>query len=133
METVLSALVAGEHASERRRRAPGRHANVGSAGQAAASTMELRLVAAAETEVVGRLAALDDAPELEGQVLLALVDGQAVAALSLRDQRVVANPFVPTRDVVALLRLRAEHLLGPPRRRRLRRGSRLPAWPLPVR
>jgi hypothetical protein len=48
---------------------------------------------------------------------------QAVAALSLSDQRVVANPFVPTGDAVALLRLRAEHVLRARRRPRL--GERL--------
>jgi hypothetical protein len=82
--------------------------------------MELRLARADETDTVRRLAALEDAPELKGQVLLALADGAAVAALSLDDERIVANPFILTGDAVALLRLRAEHLLGPrPRGRRL--------------
>jgi len=133
METVLNALVAREHASELWHRAEGRRANASGFAEADGSTMELRLAGAAETQVVRRLAALDDAPELEGQVLLALIDGEAVAALSLRDQRVVANPFVLTRDVVALLRLRAEHLLGPDRRRRLRRVPRPPSSPSAVR
>ena len=60
------------------------------------------------------------APSLDGPVLLALMDGEAVAALALLDRRVVANPFLCTRDVVQLLRLRAEHIAGPgpgPRRR----------------
>jgi hypothetical protein len=126
METVLNAVVASEHANELRHRAEVRRANASGSAEADRSTMELRLAGAAETQVVRRLSALDDAPELEGQVLLALIEGEAVAALSLRDQRVVANPFVPTRDVVALLRLRAEHLLGPPRMSGVRRSAR--AW-----
>jgi hypothetical protein len=133
METLLNALVTQEHVSELRRRAEGRRGNVGRAPEPDTSTMELRLVGSAEGRAVRRLAALDDAPELEGQVLLALIDGEAVAALSLRDQRVVANPFVPTRDAVALLRLRAEHLLGSSRRRRLPRVLHLPARPSAVR
>jgi hypothetical protein len=61
---------------------------------------------------VSRLAQLDDAQLPVGPVMLALVDGEAVAALSLSDGRVVANPFVPTTQIVALLRLRAVQLSG---------------------
>jgi hypothetical protein len=71
------------------------------------------------------LAELDEAPELSGDTLLALIDGHAVAAMSLKDGRVVANPFVATREAVSLLKLRARHLVGrkvrqPPRRWRPR-------------
>ncbi len=78
-----------------------------------APTVALRLAGSDEAHMVRRLAALDDAPTLEGPVLLALVDGEPVAALSLVDRRVVANPFLFTRDLVDLLRLRAEHISGP--------------------
>jgi hypothetical protein len=88
-------------------------------------TVELRPAGAEEAGIVRDLAALDDAPALEGQVLLALIDGRAVAALSLDDGRVVANPFVPTAEVVAVLRMRAEQLSVAPRRRRLSRVARL--------
>ena len=81
----------------------------------------LRIAERDEAAAVRRLAALDDAPALEGPVLLALMDGEAVAAISLIDRRVVANPFLGTRDLVQLLRLRAEHIAGPdPRRSRSR-------------
>jgi hypothetical protein len=76
-------------------------------------TVALRLAGDDEAHMARRLAALDDAPALEGPVLLALVDGEPVAALSLLDRRVVANPFVHTRELVELLRLRAEHISGP--------------------
>jgi hypothetical protein len=85
----------------------------------------LRLAEAGDARVVARLADLDSAPELEGPVLLALLDGDAVAGMSLRDGRVVADPFVPASQAVALLRLRAEHLAGARVRRRLRRLPRL--------
>ncbi|HWF25873.1 MAG TPA: hypothetical protein VG275_10520 [Solirubrobacteraceae bacterium] len=88
-------------------------------------TVELRPAGAEEAGIVRDLAALDDAPALEGQVLLALIDGRAVAALSLDDGRVVANPFVPTVKVVAVLRMRAEQLSVVPRRGRLGRVARL--------
>ena len=42
--------------------------------------------------------------------MLAVVDGEAVAAMSLSDLRIVANPFVRTQHAVKLLRLRAAHL-----------------------
>jgi hypothetical protein len=94
-----------------------------------APTVAIRLAESDEAAVVRRLAALDDSPALEGPVLLGLMDGEAVAALSLLDRRVVANPFLYTRDVIQLLRLRADHIAGPapgPRRSRptlLRRAA----------
>jgi hypothetical protein len=84
-------------------------------------TLALRVADDGDVLAVRRLAALDDAPPLRGQVLLALVDGEAVAAASLSDGRVVANPFVPTAATVTLLSLRASQLSGPPARRRLPR------------
>jgi hypothetical protein len=62
---------------------------------------------------------------LKGRVLLALVEAERVAALSLYDERVVANPFAGTHDAVALLRLRAAHLLGERPRRQWRAIPRL--------
>src|SRR5687768_14059796 len=54
-----------------------------------------------------RLAALDEAEPLTGDVLLAVADGEAVAAMSVADGRVVADPFARTGHAVDLLRLRA--------------------------
>ncbi len=94
-----------------------------------APTVALRMAERDEAAMVRRLAALDDAPALEGPVLIALSDGEAVAAISMLDRRVVANPFMPTRDLVQLLRVRADHIAGPgsgPRRGRptlLRRAA----------
>ncbi len=90
-------------------------------------TVALRLAESNEVAVVRRLAALDDQAALEGPVLIALRDGEVEAAISLRDRRVIANPFLVTRDLVQLLRVRAEHIAGPdPRRGRhtlLRRAA----------
>ncbi len=52
---------------------------------------------------------LDSAPTLLGQVVIALVDGDPVAGLSLVDQRVVADPFVATQEAVELLRLHGDN------------------------
>jgi hypothetical protein len=56
---------------------------------------------------LARLAELDSAPPLRAPVLLALVDGEPVAALSLADGRAVADPFRTTAGVLALLRAQA--------------------------
>jgi hypothetical protein len=93
-----------------------RHAMPTDTGDLYASAIELRLLCTHEAWLVRRLAALDDAPPLHGQVLVAVIGGQAVAALSLCDQRAVANPFIPTAEAVALLRLRAAQLSDAPRR-----------------
>lgn len=45
-------------------------------------------------------------------MLLAERDGVPVAALSVADGRVAADPFEPTAEGVALLRLRAAQLEG---------------------
>jgi hypothetical protein len=86
------------------------------------SVLALRVAHDDEGDVVRRIAELDNARTLNGDVLLALVDGEPVAARSLRDGRVVANPFVPTADAVALLDFRASQLTATSRRRRLRLG-----------
>ncbi len=83
------------------------------------STVALRVAGADEGDLIRRIALLDESESLEGTALLAFVDGEAVAALSLRDGRAIANPFVPTADAVALLRLRASHLSETRARRRL--------------
>ena len=83
-------------------------------------TLALRVADDHDALAVRRLAALDDAPPLQGEVLLALVDGEAVAAASLSDGRVVANPFLPTAETVTLLSLRASQLSERPVRRRMR-------------
>ncbi len=76
-----------------------------------------------EAATLRRLAELDDATELAGETVVATVDGEVVAALSLADGRVIANPFVPTADAVELLRATAT-ALTPRRRWRRRRALR---------
>ncbi len=61
---------------------------------------------------LSELAELDSATPLSGPSLLAFVDDRVWAAVSLADGRVIADPFRPTSSAVALLRVRAEQLLG---------------------
>jgi hypothetical protein len=120
--TSIIAAVAAEHQADLLRAAAERRlAGAGSGRQESAQkspSVALRLAGADEAQLVRRLAQLDDAPALRGPALLALVDGEPVAALSLLEDRVVANPFTRTQEAVALLRLRARDLRGETRRRR---------------
>jgi hypothetical protein len=65
---------------------------------------------------IRRLAELDSAEAPEGDVLLAEVDGELVAAVA-DDGSALADPFVPTAEVVGLLRRMAGR--RPTSRRRL--------------
>jgi hypothetical protein len=107
MTSSITALVAREHTADLRRTAIREHLPASDSARAKVPAIELRLANAAEDHVLARLAELDDAPGLEGPVLLALIDGQAQAGLSLHDRRIVANPFLRTQEAVALLRVRA--------------------------
>jgi hypothetical protein len=82
---------------------------------------------------LARLAALDSSPPPAGEVLLAEVDGEPRAALSLGDGRVVADPFQRTTELVALLELRRDQARAKPQartwRRRLARPASQPACP----
>ena len=61
-----------------------------------------------------RIAELDSAPRPADPLLIGERAGRPIAALSLADGTVVADPFVASADVVALLRLRARQLRGKP-------------------
>jgi hypothetical protein len=63
----------------------------------------IRRSTAADSRRIARLAALDSAEAPSGDLLLAEVDGELVAAVA-QDGHAVADPFVPSADVVALLR-----------------------------
>lgn len=69
-----------------------------------------------------RLAALDSAPGVpEGPTLVAEVDGVLRVGLSLRTGAVIADPFAPTAEIVALLRAHAASVSSAGSRRRRRR------------
>jgi hypothetical protein len=128
--TTLSAAAAYEHRSDLMREAAQHRSSRPAVLQRGGEQLTLRLADVADGGAVHRLEALDDTTPLAGRILLAVRDGEAVAALSLTDGRVAANPFVPTQDAVALLHLRAEHLAGPARRagRWGLRLARRPRW-----
>lgn len=73
---------------------------------------------------LGRIAARDSAPVPSGRMLGAEVDGALVAAISLSDGSIVADPFSSTAVAVEHLQLRARQLGGSKRRRLLPRLRR---------
>jgi hypothetical protein len=78
-----------------------------------------------EMPLLHDLAEVDSAKPLEGSVLVAVVDGRIWAALGLHDERVIADPFLPTGPAVELLRLRLAQLRASERRPR---RALLPRW-----
>lgn len=84
--------------------------------------LAIRPATADDTDAVIRLAALDSAAVPEGALLLGVVDGRPQAVISIDTGAVVADPFVFTAELVALLRHRADRLRTPAARRRTLRA-----------
>jgi hypothetical protein len=74
------------------------------------SGLTLRLATGADQPVLERLAELDDTTRPAAPVLLGEVRHRPVAALSLADGRVVADPFTSTHELIELLHLRARQM-----------------------
>ena len=70
----------------------------------------VRFGTSCDAREVARIADLDSSSAPRPPLLVGELGAQLVAALSLRDGGLVANPFVPTADLVALLRLRERQL-----------------------
>jgi hypothetical protein len=86
----------------------------------------------ADIDALVALATVDSARPLTGRTVVAELDGRIVAAISQHDGRVVSDPFVPTADLVEMLRV---HTAGGrsssarPRRRWLPLPARQPLTP----
>jgi hypothetical protein len=65
----------------------------------------VRRARSSDNDALATLAALDSSRPLTGERMIAEVDDRIVAAVSLHDGRAVADPFVPTGDVVEVLRV----------------------------
>jgi hypothetical protein len=70
--------------------------------------IHIRAAHAGDAPILARLAELDSRPAPGLPALLALVDGEAVAAYDLAAGAAVGDPFRPTADVLRLLELRAD-------------------------
>jgi hypothetical protein len=76
-----------------------------------------------DAATLARLAQLDSSRPLTGRIVLAERSGRVLAALATSDGRMIADPFAPTADLVALLRMHAADTAthGAGRRELLRR------------
>jgi hypothetical protein len=72
--------------------------------------LTVRLAEPADRAAIERLAGLDSARVPEGMLLVAELSGSIQAAAPVAGGRAIANPFVPTADVLKLLELRAAQL-----------------------
>ena len=90
----------------------------------ALSEITIRPAYADDDSSLVRLATLDSATVPAGPLLLAEVDGELRAALATDHGTVVADPFFPTVELIALLRKHAAVSHAIPRRRRVWFGLR---------
>jgi hypothetical protein len=71
----------------------------------------IRVAGPEDIRALWRLAELDSAAPLNGHVLLAEVDREPIAAISLESGAAIADPFAHTADAVHMLSLRRYQLL----------------------
>ena len=107
-----AALRAGAHLPDHCRRVTARAHSVG----LHAHQLTIRAAGFEQAAALRYLADIDSQPRLEGDALLALMAVEPVAAISLANGRVVADPFRPTLAAAELLRLRRRQLTEPARR-----------------
>ena len=77
---------------------------------ARAAVISIRLAELGEEAAIERLAQLAEHPVPAGRALVAEVDGELWAALSLATGKLVVDPFRPASEIRQLLTLRASQL-----------------------
>jgi hypothetical protein len=75
-----------------------------------ANTYVIRMATDDDARALRGLGEIDSQAPVAGRALIGEIDGTPVAALSLGDGRVTANPFRRTEHLVACLRMRAQAL-----------------------
>jgi hypothetical protein len=82
-------------------------------------TLLIRNATLADRKALDRLAALDGLRLPAGPLLVAVVDGELVAALGIHSGQAVAHPFRRTADALQMLRIQARAMQGEPIHRSL--------------
>ncbi len=72
-----------------------------------ADTYVMRLATERDADALRRLAALDEARPLTGRVLIGEIAGEPAAALSLKTNAAIADPFQRTEQLRVYMRMRA--------------------------
>jgi hypothetical protein len=89
-------------------------------------SITIRLTDPTDVDELRRVAQRDSRTVPEGEVLIAIDEGEIRAAISLRSGEVIADPFHRTDELVRMLAMRrAQMLRAIPRRRRGLRRLRL--------
>jgi hypothetical protein len=86
-------------------------------------TVVLRLCRVADDGALERLAQLEGQPAPAGRYVVAEVNGDLVAAMSLVSGAMLADPFRPTAELIPLLELRAAQIAP-----QAHRSHGLPLW-----
>jgi hypothetical protein len=91
-----------------------------------ANVHAIRLATEDDGRALGRMAQFDSQRPLGGRVLIGEIDGTAAAAISLKDNRMIADPFQRTGHITEMLRMRAASFVAlaktPSLRDRMRNG-----------
>jgi hypothetical protein len=82
------------------------------------TSITIRAAGPEDGEALRRLAQRDSRAIPDGELLIALVDGDARAAISLASGETIADPFHRTQELVGMLTLRGSRLRGETRQRR---------------
>ena len=90
------------------------------------STLTIRRASDSDAVALQDLAALDSSASPRGDVLVAEVGSELLAAVEVESGAAVADPFRQTADLVELLRFRAGAIRGERRAERRRFGGLLP-------
>jgi hypothetical protein len=90
------------------------------------STLTIRRASGSDAVALQDLAALDSSAWAPGEVLVAEVGSELLAAVEVESGAAVADPFRQTADLVELLRFRADAIRGERRAERRRFGGLLP-------
>jgi hypothetical protein len=97
------------------------------------TSITIRAAGPQDVDALRRLAQRDTRALPDGELLIALINGEARAAISLTNGETVADPFHRTEELVGMLTVRSSLLRGTTRQRRHglkrllgTRGSRAP-------
>jgi hypothetical protein len=81
------------------------------------SPITIRHAGPHDLEALRRLAQRDSSAVPDGELLIALVDGETRAAISLANGEIIADPFHRTEELVRMLTVRGSQLHGETRQR----------------
>ena len=123
MQTLAASVATAQLADRQAAAAASRLAHQAAAPvvSAPAGRLVLRRAAAQDATALTRLAQLDGAARPSGPMLVAELDDEIVAAVPFEGGRAIADPFLPTAELVELLRLQAGRLAPAAPATRLRR------------